>query len=86
VFWFTPSAHDHSRGWNDFFFLTLGYQYLPDDLKNDLGPYALTIRTVPSPSPEPPTAPAVTAPAPPPGRAPTTPPPPVQYPHDDHPL
>jgi len=47
VFWFTPAAADPSSGWNDFYFFALGYHYLPTDLKNDLGPYSLTIRTSP---------------------------------------
>jgi hypothetical protein len=49
VFWFTPSATDRTSGWDDFVFFALGYHYLPKDLKNDLGPYALTIRSLPTP-------------------------------------
>ena len=49
VFWFTPSATAPNSGWSDFFYLALGYHYLPQDLKDDLGPYALTIRSLPTP-------------------------------------
>lgn len=60
LFWFTSSVT--VAAWNDFFYFTLGYHYLPDKFKADLGPYALTIRTMPSAAPAAPEPPTLTQP------------------------